>query len=243
MEADESCFFQSFKLSQHFEETPHSSRNQEISHGQLLFKKFRGGISFGAGLEFFQVLEQAQGGQEPVLFCVAGSVQSQGFPLSNQRAEVHVSGDVLVSEALVGIRGSRMPEITEQGAMPTAGVIKLFRLVPIIDGQNKSAVQAPAYPFDPFQGLQIDFPPLSFLERSAKVPEICLERRGRRGGKNSGKRMVPVDDVNFPELSPLLLDEMDGERIDQFIGKEASRNGLLPAEEDPRTNPFGLSLG
>ena len=83
-------------------------------------------------------------------------------------------------------------------------------LVPIIYGQNKSAVKAPVYPFDPFQGPQIDFSPLSFLERGAIVAEIGLERRGGRGAEEFSERMTLIDDVNFPELTPFLLDEMDG---------------------------------
>jgi hypothetical protein len=136
-----------------------------------------------------------------------------------------------------------MPEITEQGTLPTGGVIKLFGLVPVIDGQNKSAVQAPAYPFDPFQGPQVDLSPLSFLKRGPVVTEIGLEFRSGRGAKNFGERMVRIDDVNFPEFAPFLLDEVDRERINQLIGKQAPGNGLSPAEENSGTNPFDLSPG
>ena len=84
---------------------------------------------------------------------------------------------------------------------------------------------------------------MPFFQRAGVGVEIILEEGGRGRAHRFLESFSVVGDKDFLKFLFSLINEVHGERINQFIGKQAAGKGLFTPEENIGGNPSYLPGG
>ena len=140
----------------------------------------------------------------------------------SQRGEIDVCGEVLLAGSSVEVFVGTVIGVSEDCAGHVVRIEQVGGFVTVVNGENKPAIETTSDFGDPVAGFETGFGVLSILERDLLSGEILGDGAGgERQGKFSEARAIASDE-NFAEGVLLLKDTVNGQRVEEFVGKEAS---------------------
>src|SRR5271157_6506835 len=115
-----------------------------------------------------------------------------------------------------------MFRVSKQGARHVVRIEKVGGFVAVVNGQNKTALQAPRDFADPVAGLEAGFGLLAFFEGNVLRGEILADGTGGKRHQEFHEGAAVVADENLLKPAILLPDTMHGERVEKLVGKNAA---------------------
>src|SRR4029077_6387949 len=110
-----------------------------------------------------------------------------------------------------------MIAVSQQGTSIVMLAVKGAGFVPVIDGQDESAIESAPGAFDPVARLKANFRLLSLFERNSLLGKIIRKRRHGRLASHLGESLAFDPHVNFAQRPASENDAVHRQSVQQFI--------------------------